>query len=65
MVETAAYSKTQKYDGSEWRVIILLQIMCNKNKNSTGLIDGSQGFVRCAQILLATKIGGATAIQKL
>ena len=33
-------------------------------KNSTGLIDGSQGFARCAQIWLATKIGGYAAIQK-
>ena len=40
-------------------------MMCNQNKNSTGLIESSQGFSRCAQILLATKIGGATAIQKL
>ena len=38
--------------------------MCNQ-KNSTGLIDGSQGFAICAQILLATKTGGSTAIQKL
>ena len=35
-----------------------------KQKN-TGLINGSQGFTRCDQILLATKIGGVTAIQKL
>ena len=27
-------------------------------------IDGSQGFARCAQILLTTQIGGATVIQK-
>ena len=40
-------------------------MVCNQNKNSTGLIDGSQGFTRCAQIRLATKIGGATAIQKI
>ena len=40
-------------------------MMCNQNKNSTGLIDGSQGFARRAQILLATKIGGATAMQKI
>ena len=40
-------------------------MICNKNKNSTGLINGYQGFARCAQILLATKIGGVTAIQKL
>ena len=33
--------------------------------NFTGLIGGSQGFARCAQILLATKIGGATTIQTL
>ena len=39
--------------------------MCNQNKNSTGLIDGSWGFDRCTQSLLAAKIGGATAIQKL
>ena len=64
-VKTSESSKTQKSDGSKWWVIILLQMMCNKNKNSTWLIDGSQGFARCAQILLATKIGGATAIQKL
>ena len=38
--------------------------MCNENKNIIGLIDGSQGFARCAQILLATKIGGATSIPK-
>ena len=34
-------------------------------KYRTGIIDGSQGFSRCAQFLLSTKIGGATAIQKL
>ena len=34
-------------------------------KNSAGLIDGSQGFARCAQNLLATKTGGAMDIQKL
>ena len=34
-------------------------------KKYTGLIDGTQGFARCAQILLATKIGGATAVQNL
>ena len=38
-------------------------MMCNQNKNSTALIDGSQGFTRCTQIWLATKIGGATAIK--
>ena len=64
-VETAASSKTEKSDGSEWWVFILLQMMCNQNKNSIGLIGSSQGFAKCAQILLATKIGGATAIQKL
>ena len=64
-VETAASSKTEKSDRSECRVVNILQIMCNQNKNSTRLIGGSQGFVRCAQIWLATKIGGATAIQKL
>ena len=37
----------------------------NQNKNSTGLIYGSQGFAICAQILSAKKIGWATAIQKL
>ena len=63
-VETAASSKTEKSDGSEWLVVILLQMMCNKNKNSTGLIDSSPDFTRCAQIWLANKIGGATAIQK-
>ena len=57
--------KQKKYDRSEWRVIIILQMMWNKNKNSTGLIDGSQGFARCAQILLDTKIGGVMTIQKL
>ena len=40
-------------------------MMCNQNKNSTWLIGGSYGFARCAQFLLATKTGGATAIQKL
>ena len=64
-VKNAASSKTEKSDGSEWWVIVILQMMCNQNKNSTGSIDGSQGFARCAQIWLATKIGGATAIQKL
>ena len=38
--------------------------MCNQNKNPTGIIGGSYGFARYAQFLLATKIGGATAIQK-
>ena len=38
--------------------------MCNKNENRTVLINGSSGFARYAQFLLATKIGGATAIQK-
>ena len=63
--KNAASSKTQKSDGSEWRVIILLQMVYNKNQNITELIDGSQGFARCAQISLATKNGGATANQKL
>ena len=40
-------------------------MMCNQNKNGTGLIDVSQGFARCAQIWLAAKIGGAVAIQKI
>ena len=64
-IKTAASSKSEKSDGSEWWVNVLLQMMCNQNKNSTVLIDGSRGFSGCAQILLATKIGGATAIQKL
>ena len=38
--------------------------LCEGKKTSTGLIDGSKGFAKCAQLLLATKIGGATAIQK-
>ena len=40
-------------------------MMCNQNKNITGLIDESKGLARSAKILLATKIGGAMAIQKL
>ena len=55
-VKTAASSKTQKSDGSEWWVIIFIYMMCNPNKNSTGLIIGSWGFARCAQFLLATKL---------
>ena len=40
-VKTAAFSKTQKSDGSKWRFIILIHMIWNKNKNSTRLIDGS------------------------
>ena len=37
---------------------------CNQNENSIGLIYCYKGFSRCAQLLSATKVGGATAIQK-
>ena len=63
-VKNAASSKTQKYDGSEWRVIIIIRVVCNK-KNSTGLFDGSKGFSGRDQFLLATKIGGPMAIHKI
>ena len=64
-VKTAAPSKTQNYDGSEWWVIMFIHMMCNQKKNSTGLIDVYQAFARCDQIRLATKISGATATQTL
>ena len=57
--------KNKKSDGSEWWIIIILQMMRNQNKNSIGLIDCSQGFARCAQMWLATKIVGATSIQNI
>ena len=40
-------------------------MMCNQNKNIIGSIDGSWGFARCDQFVLATTIGGAMAIQKI
>ena len=40
-------------------------MICNQKQIITRLINGSQGFARCSQIWLATKIGGATTIKKL
>ena len=65
MVKTAASSKTKKLDGSECLVIIILQVMCNQNEKNTGLIGSSQGFSRCAQILLDKKLVGLRPSKKI
>ena len=62
-VKTAASSKQKNLTEVNGESSLFFRL-CAIKKNNIVLIGGSQGFARCAQILLDTKIGGATAIQK-